>query len=209
MSSRFFLVGFTAGAAMLAGGCSTDAGVRNPAGVPVTEMKPDDRRPVGAPGGESQDMVAVTDKIARSILALPQIARAQAAPTVVLEPVVNNTRFPIDKHLFLTRIRSQLNSKGMGRVDFLDREMMKTLQRERDLKRTGQSPASSDPKVVEFASADFFLTGQLDVNTTKEAAGISDSVLYTFRLTDARTSRIVWEDNYEMKKQGLEDASYR
>ena len=41
------------------------------------------------------------------------------------------------------------------------------------------------------------------------AAGTSDYVLYSFRLTDARTSRIVWEDVAEIKKQGLEDAAYR
>ena len=41
------------------------------------------------------------------------------------------------------------------------------------------------------------------------SAGTSDYVLYSFRLTDARTSRIVWEDSAEVKKQGLEDAAYR
>jgi PBP1b-binding outer membrane lipoprotein LpoB len=34
-------------------------------------------------------------------------------------------------------------------------------------------------------------------------------VLYSFRLTDARTSEIVWESSSEIKKQGLEDAAYR
>lgn len=208
MTSRFLLVGFTASTAFLSG-CATDAGVRNPAGTPVTEMRPDERGFVAGTGPESQDIVTVTDKMARSILAIPQIARAQAAPSIVLDPVVNNTRFPINKDIFLMRMRAMLNSKSMGRVSFLDRAMMKKLEAERDLKRSGQVTASSDPNVVEFAGADYFLTGQLDGSTTKAAAGISDYVLYTFRLTDARTSRIVWEDFYEGKKQGLEDAAYR
>jgi PBP1b-binding outer membrane lipoprotein LpoB len=208
LTSRFFFTGLAAGAAFLAG-CATDAGVRNPSGSPVTEMRPDERGTVAGTGIESQDMVSVTDKMARSILAIPQIARAQIPPSIVLEPVVNNTRFPINKDLFLTRIRAMLNSKALGRVSFLDRQMMKTLERERELKRSGQVTASSDPHAVEFGGADFFLTGTLDGNTTKAAAGISDYVLYTFRLTDARTSRIVWEDFAEIKKQGLEDAAYR
>ncbi len=207
-TSRFLLAGLTASTAILAG-CATDAGVRNPTGVPVTEMRPDERGFVAGTGIESQDMVSVTDKMARSILGIPEIARAPARPFVVLEPVVNNTRFPINKDIFLTRIRTQLNSKAAGRVSFLDREMMKTLERERALKQSGQVTASSDPNVVEFRGADFFLTGKLDGMTTRTTAGTSDYVLYSFRLTNARTSEIVWEDTAEVKKQGLEDAAYR
>lgn len=208
LTSRILLVGAAAGSALLAG-CATDAGVKNPSGVAVTEMRPDERGFVAGTGIESQDMVSVTDRMARSILAIPQIARAQNPPSVVLDPVVNNTRFPINKDIFLTRIRTQLNSKSAGQVSFLDREMMKTLERERELKRSGQVTASADPNVVEFGGADFFLTGKLDGMTTRTSAGTSDYVLYSFRLTDARTSRIVWEDVAEIKKQGLEDAAYR
>jgi PBP1b-binding outer membrane lipoprotein LpoB len=206
--SRLLLAGGLAGTAFFSG-CATTEGVKNPSGVPVTEMRPDERGFVAGTGIESQDLVTVTDRMARSILGIPQIARAQVPPSVVLEPVVNNTRFPINKDIFLTRIRTQLNSKSAGQVSFLDREMMKTLQRERELKRTGQVTASADPNVVEFGGADYFLTGKLDGMTTRTSAGTSDYVLYSFRLTDARTSRIVWEDSAEIKKQGLEDAAYR
>jgi PBP1b-binding outer membrane lipoprotein LpoB len=207
--SSCFLSGGLAASAVFLAGCAADAGVRQPAGVAVTEMRPDERGFVAGTGVESQDLVTVTDKMARSILAIPQIARAAVPPSIVLEPVTNNTRFPINKDIFLTRMRAMLNSKAMGRVSFLDRAMMNTLVHERDLKRSGQVTASADPNAVEFGGADFFLTGSLDGNTTKAAAGISDYVLYTFRLTDARTSRIVWEDMAEIKKQGLEDAAYR
>ena len=164
---------------------------------------------VAGTGIEAQDLVAVTDRMARSILGIPQIARAQTPPSVVLEPVVNNTRFPINKDIFLTRIRTQLNSKAAGQVSFLDREMMRTLQRERELKRTGQVTASADPNVVEFGGADYFLTGKLDGMTTRTSAGTSDYVLYSFQMIDARTSAIVWAGDHEIKRQGLEDAVYR
>jgi len=206
--SSVVLSGLVLSIALLAG-CATDAGVRNPSGVAVTEMRPDERGFVAGTGIESQDLVAVTDKMARSILGIPEIARAQVKPYIVLEPVVNNTRFPINKDIFLTRIRTQLNSKATGRVSFLDREMMRTLERERSLKQSGQVTSSSDPRVVEFRGADYFLTGKLDGMTTRTSAGTSDYVLYSFRLTNARTSEIVWEDTAEVKKQGLEDAAYR
>src|SRR4051812_24171294 len=196
-------------AAVFLGGCATSGGVQNPSGVPVTEMKPDERGFVAGTGVESQDLVAVTDKMARSILSVPQIARAQTPPRIVIDPVKNDTRFPINKDIFTDRIRIQLNSKATGRVLFLARDRMPALERERALKQSGQVTASADPNVVEFRGADFFLTGKLQGQTSRTAQGTSDYVLYSFQLIDARTSDIVWEDSAEVKKQGLEDAAYR
>jgi len=191
----------------LISGCAS--GVKNPSGVPVTEMRADERGFVAGTGIESQDLVAVTDKMARSILAIPQIANAQGVPRIVLDPVINETRFPINKEIFLTRIEAQLSSKAQGKVVFLARERMAALEKERQLKLAGQVTASADPRVVEFKGADFFLTGKLQSMTTRTGAGTSDYVLYTFELDDARTSEKVWMDQAEIKKQGLEDAAYR
>lgn len=209
MNVKKFVVPFsTFAVAAVLTGCVTH-GVRNPSGVPVTEMRPDERGFVAGTGVESQDLVAVTDKMARSILNIPEIQRAQGVPRVVLHPVINETRFPINKDIFLTRIRTQLNSQAMGRVRFLARENMAVLERERDLKQSGAVTSSSDPNVVEFKGADFFLTGKLQGMSTRTSQGTSDYILYSFQLIDARTSDIVWEDSAEIKKQGLEDAVYR
>jgi PBP1b-binding outer membrane lipoprotein LpoB len=195
-------------ASLFVAGCANQ-GVQNPSGVPVTEMKADERGFVAGTGVESQDLVTVTDKMARSILGIPEIANAKGTPRIVLDPVVNETRFAINKDIFLTRIRTQLNSKAAGRVRFLARENMKALERERDLKQQGAVTANSDPNVVEFKGADYFLTGKLQGMSTRTSQGVSDYILYSFQLIDARTSDIVWEDSAEIKKQGLEDAAYR
>jgi penicillin-binding protein activator len=207
--ARVVVLPFFAVAAALLGGCVASEGVKNPSGVPVTEMKPDERGFVAGTGVESQDLVAVTDKMARSILSVPQITRVQGTPRIVIDPVKNETRFPINKDLFTDRIRIQLNSKATGRVLFLARDRMQALERERALKQSGQVTASADPNVVEFRGADFFLTGKLQGLTTRTSQGTSDYVLYSFQLIDARTSDIIWEDSAEVKKQGLEDAAYR
>jgi len=198
------------GATVLAllSGCAS-SGVKNPSGVPVTHMNADEQGFVAGTGMESQDLVMVTDKMARSILSIPQIANAATPPAVVLEPVDNQTRFPINKEIFLTRIRAQLNSKSRGKVTFLARSQMAALEQERNRKREGSVTASSDPAVQEFKGADYFLTGTLQGLSTRTKAGTSDYILYNFHLIDARTSAIVWEDMAEMKKQGLEDAAYR
>ena len=199
---------FTAAALSLVAGCAS-SGVRNPSGVPVTRMNADEQGFVAGTGVESQDLVAVTDKMARNILGIQQIANAAVPPIIVLDPVENKTRFPINKDIFLTRIRSELNKRSAGKVTFLARERMAALEKERNLKREGAVTATSDPKLQEFKGADYFLTGSLEGMSTRTKAGTSDYILYDFHLIDARTSAIVWEDNAEIKKQGLEDAAYR
>src|SRR5512142_3115767 len=140
-------------AALLAGCASS--GVKNPSGVGVTRMNADEQGFVAGTGVESQDLVAVTDKMSRSILEIPQIANAPTPPTIVLEPVDNQTRFPINKDIFLTRIRAQLMSQAHGKIVFLARNQMAALEHERDMKRQGQVTASSDPNVQEFKGADY------------------------------------------------------
>jgi penicillin-binding protein activator len=189
-------------------GCAS-SGVKNPSGIGVTEMRADEKGFVAGTGVESQDLVAVTDKMARSILDTPQVRNAHSPPIVVLDPVMNETRFPINKDMFLTRIQVLLNSKCEKKVQFLARDRLAALERERDLKRSGQVTSSSDPNVVEFKGGDFLLTGKLQSLTTRNSRGISDYILYSFELVDARSSAIVWQDFAEIKKQGLEDASYR
>lgn len=192
----------------LLAGCAS-RGVKNPSGVSVTRLNADEQGFVAGTGVESQDLVAVTDKMARSILGIQPIAAAATPPIIVLDPVENKTRFPINKDIFLTRIRSELNKKSGGKVSFLARDRMAALEKERNLKREGAVTASSDPGKQEFKGADYFLTGTLEGLSTRTSAGTSDYILYAFQLIDARTSAIVWEDNAEIKKQGLEDAAYR
>ncbi|HEX5223359.1 MAG TPA: penicillin-binding protein activator LpoB [Verrucomicrobiae bacterium] len=192
----------------LVAGCAS-SGVKNPSGVPVTRMNADEQGFVAGTGVESQDLVAVSDKMSRAIMSIPQIANATTPPIIVLDPVENKTRFPINKDIFLTRIRSELNKKSMGKVTFLARDRMPALEKERNLKREGAVTASSDPGKQEFLGANYFLTGSLEGLSTRTKAGTSDYILYAFQLIDARTSAIIWEDNAEIKKQGLEDAAYR
>lgn len=189
-------------------GCASK-GVKNPSGIGVTRMNPDETGFVAGTGIESQDMVAVTDQMARSILAVPQIRDAVQPPVVLLEPIVNDTRFPISQDIFLTRIRVLLNTKAQGKATFVARENLEALERERELKQQGAVTTSTSPAGVHYLGGDYFLTGKFQGMTTTNAQGTSDYILYTFQLIDGRTSVIVWEDFAEMKKQGLEDAAYR
>jgi hypothetical protein len=153
-------------------GCASQ-GVKNPSGAPVTEMRADERGFVAGTGIESQDIVAVTDKMARSILGVPEIANATTTPRIALNSIVNDTRFPINKNVFLERLQTLLISKTQGKVRFLARERMETLENERNLKRDGAVTSPTDPNVQEFKGADYFLTGKLTGVPTRTAAGTS------------------------------------
>jgi PBP1b-binding outer membrane lipoprotein LpoB len=206
--SKFALqLSLCAAASFLAGCAST--GVRNPSGIPTTEMRADEKGFVVGTGIESQDLVTVADKMARGILGVPQIANAQGVPRVVLLPVKNDTRFTINSELFLREIRAMLNEKAAGKVIFLARDRMADLERERGLKQSGAVTSSTDPNLNRFMGADLMLTGELTSLTTRMSAGTSDYVLYGFQLIDPNTSEMIWEGSHRIKKQGLEDAAYR
>ena len=196
---RWNLAALAVGVVLLSG-CSSDK---------VVEMRGDEKGFVGGTGVESQDLVRVSDKIARGILSTPQITAAAVPPVIVLQPVLNETRFPVNKNIFLERIQAQLISKAQGKIVFMARERMDALEHEREMKRNGQLTATSDPMVQEFKGADYFLTGKLSGLSTSTKQGVSDYILYTFQLIDVRTGAIVWGGDDEIKKQGQTDAVYR
>ena len=103
----------------------------NPSGVPISEMRTDERGFPASADIESEDIPAVAHKMAREILSTPEIANAKGVPRIVLLPLKNDTRLPINKEILLERIMATLNEKSSGKVLFLARERVE-LERERD-----------------------------------------------------------------------------
>ena len=91
--------------------------INSPNGPSVTEMRAGERGFVAGLGIESQDLVTIAEKMARGILGAEQIAKAEGKPNIVLEPIVNKTRFPISKDIFLTRIRVALTSQAKNKMN--------------------------------------------------------------------------------------------
>ena len=172
-------------------------------------MRADEKGFVEGTGVESQDLVRVSDKIARGILSAAPIANAATPPVIVLDPVENATRFPVNKNIFLERIQAELISKAGSKVMFLARDRITALEKEREMKRTGQVTSTTDPRLQEFKGADYILTGKLTGLSSATGGAVSDYILYTFQLIDPRTSAIVWGGSDEIKKQGRVDAVYR
>lgn len=190
-------------------GCAVSGDGGFPAGRLPARVNVDEPDRASGLGPESQDLVAIAERMARSLVRVPEIANTDGAPKVILEPVINETRFPINKDIFLTRMRVTLNRNARGRMIFLGRTRIAALEKERELKRGGLVTGGAAATVNEFLGADYILTGRLQSISARGPRGNSDYILYSFQLLDTRTTRIVWEDFAEIKKEGLDDVVYR
>ena len=183
--------------------------INSPNGPSVTEMRADGRGFVAGLGIESQDLVTIAEKMARGILGAEQIAKAQGKPNIVLEPIVNKTRFPISKDIFLTRIRVALTSQAKNKMNFLSRDRIDALEKERDLKLAGEVTGGEKIKANQFKGADFILTGTFEGISGRGQSGASDYVLYTSQLLDPNTRDTQRQGFHEIKSHGMDDVTQR
>jgi len=148
---------------------------------------------------DSQDMRAICQRMARSIINLRQISNAVSPPRVAFLEMVNRTTEDIDSYNLLDSIRTQLVKNSGGRVIFVDRERINSIMKERAMKRAG-TVGSSGPKVL--SGVDFFLTGRAYSDMKAYRGARQAYYRFSFRLTDAENGDIIWEDEYEFKKAG-------
>lgn len=153
-----------------------------------------------------QDFETIAQHMARSMLGVSVIQRASEPPTVAFLSVENRSNDFIDKRAFLEKMRTLLMKHSDHRMVFLDRHHFESLEQERDAKEAGRVTSSGQ---TELLGADYFLTG---VISSINAAGGSEKTIfrrYSFRLTDAHTSAIVWEDEYETQLYHRRGMIYR
>ncbi len=162
-------------------------------------MDVDSPSPLGDTTTDSQDLRTIAQRMARGIVTVNQVARADAPPRIAFLDVNNRTNQIIDKEIFLNSIRTLLIQHADGKVIFLDRARINQIMAERELKRKGVVGAS-ERKIL--SGVDFFLTGELNAIDKVEGASRLTYTRYSFRLTDAESSDIIWEDAYEVKKLG-------
>lgn len=128
---------------------------------------------------------------------VPEIHDAAEPPLVAIAPVVNDSNDYIDGTEFARKIRTELIKHGEGRIHFVDRELTRAVDAENRDKRLGR--ITGEDETVRHG-ADFFLTGRIASIDRVVGGGATTYYRLSFRLTNARTSVIVWEDDYEIKK---------
>ena len=150
---------------------------------------------VGALG--SKDFRSVCFEMAQSLVQLPQIQRASSPPTLALTEMVNNSDELLDSDAILYKMRTELIKNCAGKITFLDRDMTDQIKTEQRDKRLGKVTASGDrPRY----GADYFLAGRIESIRQTRGRRQTQYMRLSVRLTDAATSAIVWENDYEMKK---------
>lgn len=190
------------GVAVLAGGCGKKK-------FEVTDVDPGQAGTVRSTGPESQDVIRVSDLMVRSLAADPVIMNTPHPPTIVMLPMENNTRFPFNKGIFTTRLKAQLNKDARGRMSFVSRDILDDIVAERDAKRAGDVDYDPNRRTTATAGGDFFLKGYAEGMANTSRKGTSDYIIYTFKLVDAESGIEVWQDFYEIKREGADDVLYR
>ena len=190
------------GVAVLTGGCGKKK-------FEVTDVDPGQAGVVRSSGPESQDVLRVSDLMVRSLAADPAITSSPNPPTIVMLPMENNTRFPFNKGVFSTRLKAQLNKDAKGMMRFVSRDILDEIVTERDAKRAGDVDYDPNRRTNATAGGDYFLKGYAEGLSNTSSKGTSDYIIYTFKLVDAESGIEVWQDLFEVKREGGDDVLYR
>jgi len=157
-------------------------------------------------GITSQDFRSVAQRMARSLVVLPQIQNSTTPPKIAFVTVQNNSNAYIDGDSFLNKMRTELIKHANGRMVFLDRAVIAAIEKENRDKSRGKRTASGQGTPL---GADFFLTGIVESIDKVAGKGRTTYTRLSFRLTDAASSAIIWEDDYEIKKHSTTGIMYR
>jgi hypothetical protein len=198
------------GAAALALSAALISGCASQSESGARYVDPNAQGAIAGTGIESQDIAAAAQKAAQSIVSLPVVAAATAPPLVVITPVANRTASPIDTTLYTTKLRGILMQYAAGRVRFLARDASwNTNSAEQALRQSGMvSGGGTAAGGRTGATYDYILTAELSGLAATTRVGQSDYFLIAFKLVDF-SDVLVWESQYEIKKEGRESAIYR
>ena len=145
----------------------------------------------------SKDFRTACFEMAQSMVRLPQIQNAAKPPTIAFVDMVNNSDELLNADDLLYKMRTELIKNSGGRMLFLDRDIIEQIRSERRDKQRGKVTTSGGKPVY---GADFFLAGRVESIRRSRGRTQTKYMRISVRLTDASSSAIVWEDDYELKK---------
>ena len=150
-------------------------------------------------GMSSMDFLTMTQQMATAISSLQGLAPENEIPRVAFLAISNRSSDLIDTVALQEKIRTLLLKHGGGKFRFLDRVAVDAILAEREGKRAGELSSTHSGQM---AGADYFLSGSISSITQSVKQRQSVYMRFSFRLVDAETSELVWEDEYEFKKVG-------
>lgn len=164
-------------------------------------------------GIESQDIVSMTDRMMRDMLANPVLAGRNPSPRVIVDSEYfrNEGSTPINKNLITDRLRVELNRAANGRMLFIGRHYSDMVAKERDLKRQGLATEGTIGSARAQAGGDFRLGGRIaSQDLIQVSSGMASRYnQVTFEMVELETGLIVWSGMYELSKAAANDVVYR
>jgi PBP1b-binding outer membrane lipoprotein LpoB len=154
------------------------------------------------------DLRAMARKMAAAIIELPAIARSPDPVYIAFLNIENRTlTTDFDSYNLLSKIRQDLIKYSDGKLMFMDKKKLDAVLAERDAKRSGSVTST---RRENLQGLDYFLTGHaFSMRKAGRKGKMQGYHRYSFRLTDAETDIVVWEDDYEFKKYGRKGTAYR
>jgi hypothetical protein len=202
-----------AGIAAIALASAACVTVHNPNGIEPRYRDVRVASPLGGTGIESQDIIAMTDRMVRDMLANPILVGRTKPPIVIVDAsyFVNAGSRPLDKDLITNRLRVELTRAAAGRLVFIGRHRIDMVARERELKDDGVVTVGTLGRTAKPSGADYQLSGSINSQEIRGArSGVAVSYQQiTFEMIDLETSEIVWTGIYEFGKEAQDDIVYR
>jgi hypothetical protein len=196
--------------AMLAG-CQSKGD--NVSGMRVVELDPGTRGPVAGVGIEGQDIVSMTDRMIRDMLASPTLAAASRPPQVIVdgEFFENESAQRLNKNAITDRLRVGLNRYSAGRMVFVGRHYAGMVAQERDLKRQGVVDQATTGLTKAQAGADYRLGGRItSIDSRNPTNGMVQRYnQIVFEMVDLERGTLVWTGMYEFARAAQDDIVYR
>jgi PBP1b-binding outer membrane lipoprotein LpoB len=108
------------GLLLINGGCATPS-VGSLSSTRV--LQPDQEDDMGGTFLESSDIRTIASRMTPEILSVPEIVERSSITRIAIAPIRNNTRFIVDKDIFMRRLRIELNRVASGRIRFFSQGM--------------------------------------------------------------------------------------
>jgi PBP1b-binding outer membrane lipoprotein LpoB len=167
-----------------------------------------DDEPINDVEASDVDIRAMSREMATAIIELPIVANAKESVHIAFLNIENRTlTTDFDSYNLLSKIRQQLIEHSKGKLVFLEKEQIAAFLEERDAKRAGQVTTKGHKDIP---GVDYLLTGYAySMRKTGAGGKILAAHRYSFRLSDAETTAVIWEKDYEFKKLGQRGIAYR
>lgn len=145
----------------------------------------------------STDLRSTSQQMARSIVTTANISSNK--PTIIGFAVVENRTgdLDFDSYNLLDKIRQLILENSNRKLQFVDRASINRIVAEKRWRKINNENYKELKKLL---GIDYFLTGTAFCDDQSDSSGESKNYRLSFRLVDTKDGRVVWEDDYEVKK---------